>query len=461
MLQANVDENGESLTVYWAFDNDSTKYSGYAVQSSISATTASGLIQTYLTGATINAQGAGYDYMFWWVGGTDSQGNSPDGKPIAANRMVYVVNPTLTVRGYDLGGGGLYPNTSLNEMTSLLLAAEMPGAAITVTRLAFTKTSSSNATSAHISACRLWLDVNGNDQYDAGTDTQLGSTLTGTVNPNFTGLSLFVPAGSPVRVLMTVDVSPSATTAQNLGMEMASESAVTLLNTVDDVLGFGGTWPQPAAAADYTLPVEFSVFAGTAGYGENQLIWRTESEVNSLGFRVWRAETTATGVFPAVTAFTPLADWLRDDALRGQEHSSAGKDYHWTDEGAEPGVVYCYRLEAVDLDGSSEFHTDAVYVASLGKPSGFTLDNNKPNPFNPVTTLRFVLPEDVPTTLHVYNIRGELVRTLLSGQTLSWGPHQVLWDGTNNQGREVASGVYIYQLSTPGFQQARTMQLLR
>lgn len=461
MLQADVDENGETLTVYWAFDNDSTKYSGYTVQNSASVTSSGGQIQKYLTGATINSQGAGYDYMFWWVGGTDSQGNSPDGKPISSNRMVYVVNPTLTVRGDDLGGGGLYPNTTNNEMTTLLLTAEMPGAAITVNRLAFTKTSSSNATSTHISAFKLWLDVNANSTYDSGTDTQLGSTLTGTVNPNFTGLSLLVPAGGPVRVLLTVDVSPSATTAQTLGMEMVSESSVSLQNSVDDVVGHGGTWPQPGNAYDWTLPVEFSAFSGSAGYGENQLVWRTESEVNSLGFRVWRAETSAVGVFPSYTTFTPLSDWLRDESLRGQENSSAGKDYSWTDESAEAGVVYCYRLEAVDLDGSSEFHVDAVYVASLSKPTGFSLDNNTPNPFNPVTTLRFVLPEEVPVSLQVFNIRGELVRTLLSGQTLNWGPHQVSWDGTNDQGRQVASGVYIYQLRTPAFQQARTMQLLR
>ncbi|MFA7331001.1 MAG: FlgD immunoglobulin-like domain containing protein [Candidatus Delongbacteria bacterium] len=461
MLQAAVDENGETLTVYWAFDNDSTKYSGYTVQNSASVTTGGGLLQKYLDGATINAQGAGYDYMFWWVGGTDSQGNTPDGKPISSNRLVYVVNPTLTVRGFDLGAGGLHPNTTNNTMTSLELTAEMAGAAITVTRLAFTKTSSSNATTTHISAFKLWLDVNGNDQYDAGTDTQLGSTLTGTVNPNFTGLSLMVPAGSPVRVLLTVDVSASATTAQNLGMEMVSESSVTLQNGVDDVVGHGGTWPQPGNAADWTLPVEFSVFSGTAGYGQNGLVWRTESEVNSLGFRVWRAETPEAGIHPALTAFTPLADWNQDEGLLGQENSSAGKDYRWQDTNIEPGVVYCYRLEAVDLDGSSEFHPESIYVSSLSKPTGFTLGTNTPNPFNPVTTLRFVLPEVLPVSLEVYNINGQLVRTLLSGQTLPWGPHQLLWDGTNNQGKQVASGVYIYRLSTPGFQQARTMQLLR
>lgn len=460
MLQASVDENGETLTVYWAFDNDSTKYSLYSVENSASVVTGGGLIQKYLDGATVNAQGQGYDYMFWWVGGTDAQGNPPDGKPVAANRMVYVVNPTLTVQGFDIGAN-MSPNTVNNEILRLELTGEMLGASITATRLSFSKTSSSNATTTHISAFKLWNDVNGNNQYDAGTDTQLGTTVTGTVNPSFTGLALVVPAGSTVRVLLTVNVSASATGAQTLGMEMASESSVAVQNSIDDVVGFGGSWPQPAAAGDYTLPVEFSSFSAQAGHGRNTLNWRTESEVNSLGFRVWRALTDAGGVVPAATAFSPIADWLQDENLLGRENSSSATDYRYTDEGVEPGALYCYRLEAVDLDGSSDFHPTPVFVESLSPPSGYSLEGNWPNPFNPVTTIRFSLPASTAVELGVYNLRGELVRRLVAGRTLGWGPHVEVWDGMNESGRPAASGTYVYQLATPGFRQARTMQLLR
>jgi hypothetical protein len=285
--------------------------------------------------------------------------------------------------------------------------------------------------------------------------------VTGTVNPNFTGLSLLVAAGTTTRVLLTVDISASATWQQTLGMEMTSESAISLQNSVDDVEPYGGTWPQPAAAGDYTLPVEFSLFAGLAGYGSNAISWRTESEVNSLGFRLWRAETLEPGVVPVTAAFTAVADWLSSEELLGQENSSSATDYRHLDREIEPGVSYCYRLEAVDLDGSSEFHPDALFVTSLSRPLGYALDGNTPNPFNPVTSIRFTLPESVPVELSIYNLLGERVRRLVQGETLNWGPHVQVWDGANDQGRQVASGTYIYQLSTPGFQQARTMQLLR
>jgi hypothetical protein len=460
MLQANVDEDGETLSVHWAFDNDSTKYSAYDAEYSATVTTGGGLIQRYLDGATMYAQGFGYDYMFWWVGGTDAQGNAPDGKPVAANRMVYVVNPTLTLRGVDIGAN-MSPNSTNNAITRLELNSEMPGADLVVTRLSFTKTSSSNATTAHVSAFRLWWDVNGNDQYDAGVDTQLGSTISGTINPNFTGLSLLVGHGQATRVLLTVDISASATNQQTLGMEMTSESAVALQNSVDDVEPFGGSWPQPGAAADYTLPVEFSDFAGEATFGRNIITWRTESEINSLGFRLWRAPTSAEGVLPADMAFTPINDWLLDEGLLGRENSSSATDYRSIDQDVEPGTVYCYRVEAVDLDGSSEFHATAVYVSTLSPPAGYSLDGNAPNPFNPVTLIRFTLPAAVPVELGVYNMLGERVKQLLSGETLPWGPHAQRWDGTNEQGRQVASGTYVYLLTTPDFRQARTMQLLR
>jgi len=115
----------------------------------------------------------------------------------------------------------------------------------------------------------------------------------------------------------------------------------------------------------------------------------------------------------------------------------------------------------VDLDGSSEFHPETLYLTSLSMPTRYALDGNTPNPFNPVTTLRFTLPRTVPVDLRIFNIQGQQVKHLLKGQELTWGPQVLVWDGTNDQGRQVASGTYIYQLSTPDFRQARTMQLLR
>jgi hypothetical protein len=459
MLQANVDENGESLTVYWAFDDDSTKYSGYAVSDSATVVTSGGLIQRYLSGAAVHALGDGYDYMFWWVGGSDAQGNPPDGKPISSNRLVYLVNPTLTVTGVDVAAG-FEPNSTNNPITGIQLQAEQPGATIVVSRVSFTKTSTSNATTTHISGFKLWHDTNGNGVWDNGVDTQLGS-VTGTVNPTFTGLSVGTTNGTTTHLLLTVDVSAAASQSQTLGMELVGADAFTLQNSVDDLVPAGDSWPQPANAPDYTLPVEFGAFSAATEPGINRLSWRTESEINSLGFRIWRAEATGTGVRPALDAFQPVADWRSHPELLGQENTTAATDYRWEDHSIEAGQTYWYRLEAVDLDGSAEFHSLDLFVHSLAPPADYAIEGNWPNPFNPSTTIRFVLPAAVPVELAVYNLQGQKVRSLLSGTMLNWGRHEIFWDGANEAGVQVASGTYIYRLHTPDFSQARKMVMLK
>jgi len=77
--------------------------------------------------------------------------------------------------------------------------------------------------------------------------------------------------------------------------------------------------------------------------------------------------------------------------------------------------------------------------------AAFVLEQNTPNPFNPVTTIRFVLPAAGHVRLMVYTMNGQLVRSLIDGD-LGPGTHEIVWDGTDARGRPVASGVYVYRL---------------
>ena len=84
-------------------------------------------------------------------------------------------------------------------------------------------------------------------------------------------------------------------------------------------------------------------------------------------------------------------------------------------------------------------------------PQEFALGNNFPNPFNPSTTISVTIPWTSRVALRVYTVLGELVRTLYIG-SLSEGRHWFEWDGTSDQGRTVAAGVYFMQLSNEGGQ---------
>lgn len=94
-------------------------------------------------------------------------------------------------------------------------------------------------------------------------------------------------------------------------------------------------------------------------------------------------------------------------------------------------------------------------------PAALELDPNAPNPFNPVTTLRFALPADAGRVrLRVFDLKGRVVRTLVDGR-LPPGRHEVQWRGRDEDGREMASGVYLYRLEAGGASALGRMTLVR
>jgi subtilisin family serine protease len=101
-----------------------------------------------------------------------------------------------------------------------------------------------------------------------------------------------------------------------------------------------------------------------------------------------------------------------------------------------------------------------VDVDPISTPARFALWPNAPNPFNPVTTIRFGLDRTGAFTLRVYDVRGTLVRSLAE-TTLPAGQYHAVWDGKDRAGRPVGSGVYIYRLDQSDRHLARKMSLLR
>lgn len=114
-------------------------------------------------------------------------------------------------------------------------------------------------------------------------------------------------------------------------------------------------------------------------------------------------------------------------------------------------------MELVPLDFVGiEDEDDADVVAQQ-----FALFQNYPNPFNPSTTINFQLPQASQVTIEVYNVVGQRVKTL-TDQGFSAGLHQVQWDGRNDNGAAVGSGIYYYQMKTDaGFSATKRMALLK
>jgi hypothetical protein len=155
-----------------------------------------------------------------------------------------------------------------------------------------------------------------------------------------------------------------------------------------------------------------------------ELTWHIWSDEVINGFNILRREAGSTS--DRIVNPSPLASIERS----------------YADDTALPGVGYEYTLVVI-LGGGSELRSRSVPVQTAGL--GVELFQNDPNPFNPLTRIRFSLPAQLHVTLTIYDVEGRRVTTLVDGKRDA-GVSEVIWNGRNAFGDPVATGVYFYQL---------------
>jgi hypothetical protein len=130
----------------------------------------------------------------------------------------------------------------------------------------------------------------------------------------------------------------------------------------------------------------------------------------------------------------------------------------FVDETAEPGgKSYEYTLVAL-VDSGDQYRSQTVTVHT--RRYRYALSQNFPNPFNPTTVIRYELAKPGNIELRIYDVSGALVRVLDAGHKPA-GVVEATWDGTNQSGERVATGVYFYRLQTASFVKSRKMVLLK
>ena len=90
----------------------------------------------------------------------------------------------------------------------------------------------------------------------------------------------------------------------------------------------------------------------------------------------------------------------------------------------------------------------------------FSLSQNYPNPFNPETTIRYAVPAETQITVAIYNTMGQRVRTLVQREQAA-GYHRVVWDGRDDTGHAVASGLYLCRMEVGEYSAVRKLMLMR
>ncbi|MFQ5512260.1 MAG: M6 family metalloprotease domain-containing protein [Candidatus Krumholzibacteriia bacterium] len=201
---------------------------------------------------------------------------------------------------------------------------------------------------------------------------------------------------------------------------------------------------QSTLSAAFTVtdpvPVFIQFFGAKAREGGVELSWRLWADEAISGFAILRRADGSTS-----------ERRINTGALLGHTART------YMDRGVQPGGRYEYSLIVVLPDGT-EMRSPLARAEVPGLE--LALFQNYPNPFNPNTRIQFSLPNAQFVSLNIYDPRGARVRTLVHGVG-SPGTNEAEWDGTNDAGNPVSSGIYLYQLNTGGRVLTRKLMLLK
>jgi len=334
-------------------------------------------------------------------------------------------------------------------------------ATITGVKAKFTSTSS--AVNADISAFDVYEDENGNGEIDV-EDALLGTVSNPTLDSGatVTGLSFGVTTTTKY-LLLVLDIAGGANPSHTAGLELTDNTFITAVKSgvcFPDVLSTNFPIQN---TSDKSLPVELSAFSATAGDGQVTLRWVSQTEVNNVGFGIYRSERTAGEDAISSGKYTKIG------FVKGAGNVDLTRDYQFVDEGVELGKTYFYYLEDVDIYGVKT-KNKTVKVVVLDKalrviPMEFRLLQNFPNPFNPETWIPFDLAADATVTIRIYDVKGQLVRQLhlskqKAGSYLDKN-NAAYWNGKDQLGQSVSSGLYFYMLKAGSFVATRRMVILK
>ncbi|MBN2089603.1 S8 family serine peptidase [candidate division KSB1 bacterium] len=182
------------------------------------------------------------------------------------------------------------------------------------------------------------------------------------------------------------------------------------------------------------VPVELSSFNAELHQNVVHLKWVTQTETNNFGFQIERK--------------LPVGEWNSLGFVSGKGTTTIPQAYNFTDDlkrlSNSVDFIY-YRLKQIDTDGTTHLSPEVKII--IEKANQFLLTYNHPNPFNPSTRIVYAIPTDGLVQLKIYNTLGQVIRTLVNKKQAA-GEYTVFWNGRDETGQTVASGVYFYSLET-------------
>jgi hypothetical protein len=302
----------------------------------------------------------------------------------------------------------------------------------------FTLAAGATITTANATGIDGSIQVTGGETFSSsanyafnGTVPQVtGSSMPATVN----NLTINNTSGSPIAV----DLSKATTVNGVLSLTNGI-----LDNLSPETVTLNGTLNQGAGSLTGPLPVELTSFTAVLNGTSALLKWSTATETNNSGFQIERSVEGSNA-------------WVKVTFVNGAGTSNAPKYYSYEDKNLAPGV-YVYRIKQIDNDGTTTiYNANDLPKVDAGKSNGLQLCGNYPNPFNPSTEIRFSVPQSGYASLKVYNVIGQEVSTLFSGNATAG--HYIT--ATFNASR-LASGIYFARLQYNGQSLVQRMLLTK
>ncbi|MFC1693156.1 FlgD immunoglobulin-like domain containing protein [Candidatus Latescibacterota bacterium] len=279
-----------------------------------------------------------------------------------------------------------------------------------------------------------------------------------------------VLAQNEINTIDIILILPDGTSVPLGSVKEGNTLSISELPAPFDYLnGTGVSFPEECISKNITITIkipdfaEIDVMTGNVSFGE----------IIISGINIWVSvdgETVSQFTFDVPIVLTIPYD---SELLASLEIDPENLDmFYYTESGklVKEGITdVVVNSETNVITGNIAHFSDiAVAPKSAGPtaveentlPDGFMLSQNFPNPFNPETTISYRLPETSFVKIDVYSVIGQLVRTLVN-EIKSAGNYTVTWDGKDNAGSQLRSGVYFYRIKAGDYKLTRKLMLIK
>jgi len=390
--------------------------------------------------------------------GNLNNGSVTSGSPVLSDSGAFIGDSAtlpLTPTSFPFAGSFTGTDLILNiaEGNATLIGS---GGKITVARIRSPHPDGTSPDVPNVSTTQFWL-ISHEGSFAPGLTAPTNgiSTFTATMTFNLDGAVKEIGVDDPTTLKLLKrstaltdwfkkgDADPSSVKSAVAFNNVVVEDSTDLISLF--TMGGGSDNPLPVLLASFTAqPVGESV----------HLRWTTTVEWDNLGFNVYRSDSPQ-GPFRKINA-------TRIPAKEG------GGTYAWVDDTVNPSAdTYYYYIEDISRFGITDVsQTIRVSLkANLGLPVKSVLFQNFPNQFNPDTWIPYQLHLDAPVTIEIYDLKGQLIRQFgLGHQAAGYYLDKstaLHWDGRNQNGEPVTSGIYVYVLRADDFLASKRMLLVK